>query len=91
MASVPVRSILEDACNETALCPDELSGLQMPVLLVWGASERLLPPSHLTYFARVRPLERTLPRCLVRPDTAGHEQKAMDRGARARGSSAVAA
>jgi pimeloyl-ACP methyl ester carboxylesterase len=68
MASPPVRSFLRDACNETALSPEELGRLSMPVLLVWGEAEGLLPPSHLAYF------ERHLPRGTVieRPRGFGH-------------------
>jgi pimeloyl-ACP methyl ester carboxylesterase len=68
MASVPVRSLLSGASNATALCPDELSALKMPVLLVWGQADRLLPESHLAYFARHLPSGTRI----ERPEAFGH-------------------
>jgi pimeloyl-ACP methyl ester carboxylesterase len=35
--------------------PESLSALEMPILLLWGQSERLLPPSALAYFRRHLP------------------------------------
>lgn len=68
MATAPVRSILLGACNATALRPEELAALQMPVLLVWGAEERLLPDSHLDYFKAHLPAGTRI----ERPDGFGH-------------------
>jgi pimeloyl-ACP methyl ester carboxylesterase len=68
MASPPVRSILHGACNATALCPEELGALQVPILLVWGQAERLLPESHLSYFARHLPNTTQI----ERPEAFGH-------------------
>ena len=45
-----VREILESATPEHALRPDELASLTMPILLLWGRSEKLLPASALAYF-----------------------------------------
>jgi pimeloyl-ACP methyl ester carboxylesterase len=68
MARAPVRSILLGACNENALRPEELAGLEMPILLVWGAEERLLPDSNLAYFKRHLPPGTRI----ERPDGFGH-------------------
>ena len=68
MASAPVRSILHGASNATALCPEELAELKVPVLLVWGREERLLPESNLEYFKRHLPLGTRV----ERPDGFGH-------------------
>lgn len=45
-----VRDILETATLDHAPTPDELATLAMPILLLWGRSERLLPASALAYF-----------------------------------------
>lgn len=45
-----VREILESATEEDAPRPEELNALTMPILLLWGRSEKLLPASALTYF-----------------------------------------
>lgn len=68
MASAPVRSLLLGACNATALRPEELEALDMPVLLVWGQEERLLPDSNLEYFRRHLPRGTRV----ERPDGFGH-------------------
>lgn len=63
-----VRELLASASNEHLPTPEQLAALPMPILLVWGQSERLLPPSHLAYF------ERHLPRHarVERPLGFGH-------------------
>lgn len=50
LARAAVREILESATNEHAPSPDELASLAMPLLFLWGRSEKLLPASALTYF-----------------------------------------
>ena len=45
-----VQEILASATPEHAPTPAELGSLAMPVLLVWGRSERLLPASALAWF-----------------------------------------
>ncbi len=45
-----VRDLLETSTQEHAAHPDDLAGLRMPVLLLWGRSERLLPKEALAYF-----------------------------------------
>ena len=68
MASAPVRSLLLGASNATALRPEELEALNVPVLLVWGQEERLLPESNLDYFRRHLPAGTRV----ERPDGFGH-------------------
>jgi pimeloyl-ACP methyl ester carboxylesterase len=63
-----VRDLLDAATNEHAPTPEALAALPMPVLLVWGQSERLLPDSHLDYYARHLP-QRTV---VERPEGYGH-------------------
>ena len=40
---------------ETFLTPTELGSLSMPILLLWGGAERVLPRQHLDYFRRHLP------------------------------------
>lgn len=68
MASAPVRSLLLGANNSTALRPEELEALDVPVLLVWGQEERLLPETNLAYFRRHLPKDTRI----ERPDGFGH-------------------
>lgn len=50
-----VREILESAAHDRGPSPEELARLTMPVLLLWGRSEKLLPPSALAYYRRHLP------------------------------------
>jgi pimeloyl-ACP methyl ester carboxylesterase len=63
-----VQDLFAGASNELAPTPEALAALPMPVLLVWGRSERLLPDSHLDYYARHLPT-RTV---VERPYGFGH-------------------
>jgi pimeloyl-ACP methyl ester carboxylesterase len=45
-----VQDILASAKLDDAITPQELARLTMPTYVIWGRSERLLPPSHLAYF-----------------------------------------
>jgi pimeloyl-ACP methyl ester carboxylesterase len=44
------RDLLDDLSPDAALTPEQLAGLSVPTLLLWGQSERLLPASNLAYF-----------------------------------------
>ncbi len=63
-----VRELFESASNENLPRPEELAGLSMPILLLWGQAERLLPDGNLAYF------ERNLPRHAIveRPSSYAH-------------------
>lgn len=63
-----VRDLLETANNEHAASPDALGSLSMPVLLLWGKSERLLPQTHFEYFVRHLPGHAVV----EQPDRFGH-------------------
>lgn len=68
LARPAVTEILLTATNEHAVTPEELSSLRMPVLFVWGRSERLLPHAALAYFEKHLP-----PHAVVeRPEGVGH-------------------
>ena len=63
-----VRDLLETTTPEDVIPAAELQALNMPILLWWGRSERLLPPSHLAWW------RANLPRHAVieEPDGIGH-------------------
>lgn len=50
LATPAVREILDHATPENAHRPEELAALSMPILFVWGRSEKLLPSSALEFF-----------------------------------------
>jgi pimeloyl-ACP methyl ester carboxylesterase len=63
-----VRDILTTAKLAELPEPEQLGQLSMPVLLLWGRSERVMPPSALAYFRRHLP-----PRALIEEPTGfGH-------------------
>jgi pimeloyl-ACP methyl ester carboxylesterase len=45
-----VRSLLSSTSPADLLTPEQLSSLRMPVLVLWGKDERILPRHHLDYF-----------------------------------------
>jgi pimeloyl-ACP methyl ester carboxylesterase len=45
-----VRRLLEEATSEALLTPADLGGLAMPVSIVWGGADRVLPTSHRDFF-----------------------------------------
>lgn len=50
-----IRSLLAEIDEHDALRPTDLAALHMPVLLLWGGTDRLLPTSHLAFFRRHLP------------------------------------
>jgi pimeloyl-ACP methyl ester carboxylesterase len=63
-----VRDILGSATLANLPAPERLGELSMPVLLLWGRSERVMPPSALAYFRQHLP-----PRALIEEPTGfGH-------------------
>jgi pimeloyl-ACP methyl ester carboxylesterase len=63
-----VRDILETATVDHAPTAEALRALPMPILLLWGQSERLLPSSALQYFRENLP-----PHAIIeRPEACGH-------------------
>lgn len=49
-ATEAVKSVLAQVRSADAIAPEVLGGLSMPVLLIWGASEKLLPYEGIDYF-----------------------------------------
>jgi pimeloyl-ACP methyl ester carboxylesterase len=63
-----IRDLLDTATLDDLPTPERLRALPMPVLLLWGRSERILPASSLAYFRRHLP-----PHALVEEPTGfGH-------------------
>lgn len=68
LARKSVRDILETASNDHAPSTEAMRALPMPILLVWGKSERLLPESHFHWYSRHLP-----PHAVIeRPEGFGH-------------------
>jgi len=63
-----VRDLLDAVRRDQALAADSLRSLRMPVLLLWGQSDRLLPEGHFEYFARHLPSHAVI----ERPAGFGH-------------------
>lgn len=63
-----VTDLLHSATPQDLPSPERLAELAMPVLLLWGQSERILPPSSLAYFRRHLP-EHAL---IEEPEGFGH-------------------
>lgn len=49
-ATDAVKSVLAQAKTTDAIAPEILGGLSMPLLLIWGESEKLLPYEGIDYF-----------------------------------------
>lgn len=63
-----VRDILDNAAAERLLSPEELSTLRMPIYLLWGKGDRLLPRENLEFYRSHLP-----PHAVVEePDDMGH-------------------
>ena len=63
-----VREIIRGVSSEGVQPSDSLASLTMPILLVWGKSERFLPRSHLAWFRENLP-----PHAVVEePEGIGH-------------------
>ena len=63
-----VRDLLGSAKIDDMPLPEKINALTMPVLLFWGRSERVMPPSALAYFRQHLPA-RTL---IEEPSGFGH-------------------
>jgi pimeloyl-ACP methyl ester carboxylesterase len=63
-----VRELLSATSPTDMLTPEQLSSLRMPVLLLWGKDERILPRHHLEFFRKHLP-EQTR---IEEPEGFGH-------------------
>jgi pimeloyl-ACP methyl ester carboxylesterase len=67
-SSSAVADILRSMGDDDNTLPDKLASLTIPVTLVWGRSERLLPPSSLAYLRGHLPLHAVI----AEPHGFGH-------------------
>lgn len=75
-----VRGLLSSIGPQDLLRPEHLAALRMPVLLMWGKGERILPRAHYEFFRRHLP-EHTR---ISEPEGLGHAPYLDDAGAVAR-------
>jgi pimeloyl-ACP methyl ester carboxylesterase len=68
MSSPPIRQFFSSASQADLLTPRELKHLDVPVLLLWGQSERLLPREHLRFFREHLPAHARI----EQPERFGH-------------------
>jgi pimeloyl-ACP methyl ester carboxylesterase len=66
--SAAVRDLVRTLVPEDAFTPEQLGRLSMPVELVWGRSERILPPAMLAYFRAHLPAHAVV----SEPEGLGH-------------------
>jgi pimeloyl-ACP methyl ester carboxylesterase len=64
----PIRDLLEASTLEDLPACEHLAALKMPVLLIWGRSERVFPASALAYFRQHLPPQAVI----EEPDGFGH-------------------
>jgi len=74
------RALLTSLSREHFLAPEELQGLRMPVLLMWGRSDRILPRASLAFFRAHLPRHARV----ERPEGVGHSPFLESPGALAR-------
>jgi pimeloyl-ACP methyl ester carboxylesterase len=69
MVSRPaVRELMDGASNDVFPTKEAIASLPMPILLLWGKDERLLPESHYEFFAQSLPKHAVI----ERPETYAH-------------------
>jgi len=64
----PIRTFTASASTEDLFTAEQISGLKMPVHLVWGRSERLMPEENLLFFKKHLPAHATI----EEPEGFGH-------------------
>lgn len=62
------RHLLASIRPEELLAPEQLSALKMPVMLLWGRGDRVLPSSHRDFFVKHLPRHTRV----VEPHGVGH-------------------
>src|SRR5262249_34573534 len=75
-----VRGLLRATSPADLLSPEHLAALRMPVLLLWGKGERILPRHHYEFFRRHLPSHAHI----EEPEGLGHAPYLDDAGAVAR-------
>ena len=69
-----VRELLASATHEDSANIEDLGALRMPVLLLWGRSDRLLPATALAYFKQHLPAHTVV----EEPEAFGHSPQLED-------------
>jgi pimeloyl-ACP methyl ester carboxylesterase len=75
-----MRALLSSMTPEDLLTPEHLRALTVPVLLMWGRAERILPKEHLEFFRRHLPDHARV----EEPEDFGHSPYLDDPGRLAR-------
>lgn len=63
-----VRDILDNAAAGNLFSPEDLAALQMPIYLLWGKGDRLLPRENLHFYRRHLPAHTVV----EEPEDVGH-------------------
>ena len=63
-----MKTLLASMKKEDLLRPEDLQALEVPVLLVWGQQDRILPPSSLAFFKEHLPAHARI----EEPEAFGH-------------------
>lgn len=66
--SEAIRGILDSVVPNEGVPIDRLRALPMPILFLWGKSEKIMPPSHLEFYRSHLPPHAEI----VEPDEFGH-------------------
>lgn len=75
-----VRGLIEAIAPADMLRPEQLAALRMPILLLWGRDERILPRAHYEFFRKHLPPHTRV----EEPEGLGHAPYLDDVGAVAR-------
>ena len=67
-AREPIVALTGAVRPDHGFTPEELAGLKMPILMVWGRGDQLLPASNLAYFRRHLPPHARI----EEPEALGH-------------------
>lgn len=63
-----LRHFLRSVRADDLFMPEHLATLEMPILLLWGRGDRILPPEHLSFFRRHLPAHALV----EEPEAQGH-------------------
>jgi pimeloyl-ACP methyl ester carboxylesterase len=66
--STPIRHLFDSTTPADFSRGGEIAHLPMPLLLIWGQSEKLIPPAHLEFFRAHLPKQGKL----IEPERVGH-------------------
>ena len=64
----PIRSFIDEICEDDYLTAEQLGRLSMPVLFLWGKRDQIMVPEQLDFFRRHLPAHTLL----EEPEGYGH-------------------